>query len=95
MLAVIWRIAGSQLGAISFSKKEKDESWKLLGREPDSNFYKILGGIIKQVTCQLLEIGIVITRNHAKLTSFVFSYNTFPRLAGPRKAVDVVVWFFR
>lgn len=34
--------------------------------------YKILGGIIKQVTCQLLEIGIAITRNHAKLTSFVF-----------------------
>lgn len=34
--------------------------------------YKILGGIIKQVTYQLPEIGIAITRNHAKLTLFVF-----------------------
>lgn len=34
--------------------------------------HKILEGIIKQVTCQLLETGITITRNQAKLTSFVF-----------------------
>ena len=34
--------------------------------------YNILEGIIKQVTCQILEIEVVITRNYAKLTSFVF-----------------------
>lgn len=35
--------------------------------------YKIQEGIIKQVTCQLLEM--VITRNHdAKLTLFFFKY---------------------
>lgn len=34
--------------------------------------YNILEGSIKQVTCQILEIEVVITRNYAKLTSFVF-----------------------
>lgn len=57
--------------------------------------YKILGGIIKQVTCQLLEIGIAITRNHAKLTSFVFSYNAFTRLPGPRKPIGIIVLTFQ
>ena len=37
-------------------------------------FYKILEEIIKHITRQLLEV--VITRNHAKSTSF-FSNNVF------------------
>lgn len=40
-----------------FSKKQKDKFWKLPASESGSNFlYEILKGIIKQVTCQLLEI---------------------------------------
>lgn len=52
--------------------------------------YKILEGIIKQVTCQLLEM--VITRNHdAKLTYHFLKNTVFWRMGSLRNAIGVIV----
>lgn len=52
--------------------------------------YKTLERTLKQVTCQLLEIEMAITRNHAKLTLFFF-YNVHLKLVGPGKSTGMVV----
>lgn len=51
---------------------------------------KTLERTLKQVTCQLLEIEMAITRNRAKLISFVF-YNVHLKLVGPGKSTGMVV----
>lgn len=55
-----------------FSKNEKVNSENYWIVSLTAISYKILEGIIKQVTCQLLEIELVISRNHDKLSSFFF-----------------------
>lgn len=63
---------GTREVPIFFQRKEKMNSENYQVVSLTATAYKILEGIIKQITCQCLEIDVVITRKHAKLTSFVF-----------------------